>query len=149
MKKLLFAAMILIAISCAEAGKPEPQLLLRLMDYPGIAHSHNVQGCAVYGDLLFSMQDKGWCNVIDLESKDLVAQFPLGSYGQQNHANVSFSMFAVAAPASIRISSLSICAILSRSARMLTASTNGPGALTSVSSIPWNLMFMREYPSGR
>ena len=80
----------MLIAACTVGPRPEPELLLRLRDFDGIQHSHNVQGCAVYGDMLFSLQDKGWCNVIDLQTKELAGQFPLGSYGKENHANVAF-----------------------------------------------------------
>lgn len=92
MRKLVFAiaAGLLLAACAGPQQRPVPELMFRMRDYQEIQHSHNVQGCAVYGDLLFSMQDKGWCNVFDLKSSQLAAQFPLGSHGKQNHANVAF-----------------------------------------------------------
>jgi len=89
-KLLIVVASIFLLASCVGARRPVPELLFRFCDYPELEHSHNVQGCAVYGDFLFSMQDKGWCNVFDLETHELAAQFPLGSYGKNNHANVAF-----------------------------------------------------------
>ena len=86
---LLFAAALIVA-ACTAVQRPQPELLLRFSDYPELEHSHNVQGCAVFDGLLFSMQDKGWCNVFDLETLELAAQFPLASHGKQNHANVAF-----------------------------------------------------------
>ncbi len=90
MRKALTVALALLAIACTMPRRPVPELALRLSDYPEIAHSHNVQGCATYGDLLFSLSDKGWCNVFDLQTGEFPAQFPLGSQGRNNHANVAF-----------------------------------------------------------
>lgn len=90
MRRLLIVLTALAVFGCAERQRPVPELMLKLSDYPGIAHSHNVQGCAVYGDLLFSLTDKGWCNVFDLQTGEFPAQFPLASQGKQNHANVAF-----------------------------------------------------------
>ncbi|MBQ9462596.1 MAG: hypothetical protein IJU68_02940 [Bacteroidales bacterium] len=84
------AAAVLLLASCNTPQRPRPELMFRLIDFEEIEHSRNVQGCAVYGDLLFSLQDKGWCNVFDLEGKELEAQFPLGSQGRNNHANIAF-----------------------------------------------------------
>ena len=62
-KLLIVVSSALLLAACAEVRKPVPELLFSFCDYPELEHSHNLQGCAVYGDLLFSMQDKGWCNV--------------------------------------------------------------------------------------
>ena len=89
-KYLILAAAALTAICCTETKRPEPQLIISLSDFPELEHVHNMQGGAVYGDLFFSLQDKGWCNVFDLNSCMPVAQFPLGSAGKNNHANIAF-----------------------------------------------------------
>lgn len=91
MKKIAIIALLAAALACGRvAERPQPELMLRFRDFPELQHTHNVQGCATYGNLLFSMQDKGWCNVFDLRSCTPVAQFPLASYGKNNHANVAF-----------------------------------------------------------
>lgn len=91
MKRLILLALLAAAFSCGRLSeKPQPELMFRLREFPELQHTHNVQGCAIYGNLLFSMQDKGWCNVFDLRLCAPVAQFPLASYGKNNHANVAF-----------------------------------------------------------
>lgn len=91
MKKIVLAfTAALLSFACTRPARPVPELLFRLGDFPGIEHFHNVQGCAVYGDLLFSLQDKGFCNVFDLETGEHPASFPLASQGKNNHANVAF-----------------------------------------------------------
>lgn len=87
---LHLAAAALLVASCASPQRPVPVKLLDYADFPELEHSHNVQGCAVYGDYFFGLMDKGWCNVFDLKAGELAAQFPLGSQGKNNHANVAF-----------------------------------------------------------
>lgn len=89
-KVLILCSLAFTALYCAPQQRPEPELLMSLSDYPELEHIDNMQGGAVYGDLLFSMQDKGWCNVFDLRSRKPVAQFPLASAGKNNHANIAF-----------------------------------------------------------
>ena len=89
-KYLIVAAAVLLAAGCSATQRPEPQLIISLSDFPELEHIRNMQGGAVYGDLLFSLQDKGWCNVFDLHSRMPAAQFPLGSAGKNNHANIAF-----------------------------------------------------------
>lgn len=48
------------------------------------------QGMAIYGDLMFSMRDKGGCVVTNLKTKSYVSTFTLGSQGENNHVNVAF-----------------------------------------------------------
>lgn len=91
MKKLAIAAgLALLALSCGAPKRPAPELMFRMADFPELEHIRNVQGCATCGNLLFSMQDQGWCNVFDLRSRRPAAQFPLASQGRYNHANVAF-----------------------------------------------------------
>lgn len=91
MKKIALFTLCFAALACGNIQeRPEPELMFRLQDFPELQHTHNVQGCAILGDLLFSMQDKGWCNVFDLGSRTPVSQFPLASYGRNQHANVAF-----------------------------------------------------------
>jgi len=66
-----------------EGGAPQA---VPLMDAP----AYNVQGCAVWKDFLFSMFDGGECAVYDLAGRRLLSSFPLGSAGEDNHANVAF-----------------------------------------------------------
>ena len=86
---VLIAAAVLAA-ACSGTERPTPTLMFSLADYPELEHIKNVQGCAVYGDFFFSLQDKGWCNVFDLRTRKPVAQFPLASAGKNNHANLAF-----------------------------------------------------------
>ena len=60
MKRFVFAvSAALLFFACAEPVRPVPELLFRYTDFPEIEHIRNLQGCAVYGDLLFCLQDKG------------------------------------------------------------------------------------------
>lgn len=86
---IMIAAATLVT-ACNRPGRPSPQLLFSLSDFPELEHTKNMQGGAVFDDYLFSMQDKGWCNVFDLRTRKPIAQFPLASAGKNNHANVAF-----------------------------------------------------------
>ncbi len=66
-----------------DGGAPRAETLVN-------APSYNVQGCAVWKDCLFSLYDKGDCTVYDLPTGTMLSQFPLGSAGDDNHANVAF-----------------------------------------------------------
>ncbi|MBQ2107451.1 MAG: hypothetical protein II475_02045 [Bacteroidales bacterium] len=90
MKKLLILCALSALCACGRTNVPEPELLFSLSDYPELEHIKNMQGCAVSGDYFFSLQDKGWCNVFDLRKRKSISQFPLGSAGKYNHANVAF-----------------------------------------------------------
>jgi len=76
--------------ACGAAQRPAPEKLIDLADFQELEHVKNMQGGAVYGDLLFSMQNKGWCNVFDLRTRQPIAQFPLATHGKNNHANTAF-----------------------------------------------------------
>ena len=90
MKKILILCALSALCACGRTNVPEPELLFSLSDYPELEHIKNMQGCAVSGDYFFSLQDKGWCNVFDLRKRKSISQFPLGSAGKYNHANVAF-----------------------------------------------------------
>lgn len=90
-RKMIYAAVALMTFAgCNSNERPTPELIITLADFPELEHIKNVQGAAVCGDLLFSLQDQGWCNVLDLRTGKPVSQFPLASQGRNNHANVAF-----------------------------------------------------------
>ena len=90
MRRILLIVFLTALAACTPKSKPDPELMFSLSDFPELEHIKNMQGGAVYGDLLFSLQDKAWCNVFDLRSRKPIAQFPLASAGKNNHANVAF-----------------------------------------------------------
>ena len=92
MRKLLTAIFSLAtAIGCTHlVQRPSPEFLFSYSDFPELEHLRNVQGCAIDKGYLFSLEDRGWCNVFDLRINEPVAHFPLGSYGKENHANIAF-----------------------------------------------------------
>ena len=92
MRKLLTAIFSLaLAIGCTHlVQRPSPEFLFSFSDFPELEHLRNVQGCAIDKGYLFSLEDRGWCNVFDLRINEPVAHFPLGSYGKENHANIAF-----------------------------------------------------------
>lgn len=89
MRKCLIALAALLA-ACGPVKRPDAELLFRLSDFPELEHIDNVQGCAIWDNWLFSLQNEGWCNVFDLIDCEPAGQFPLGSRGKHNHANVAF-----------------------------------------------------------
>ena len=86
----MILALAVLAACSSGPRRPDPQLMFSLEDFPELEHVKNMQGGAVYGNLLFSLQDKGWCNVFDLRTCKPVADFPLASAGKNNHANIAF-----------------------------------------------------------
>jgi hypothetical protein len=92
MKKLLLTACVLATALCCTrvVQRPAPELIFSFNEFPELEHVHNIQGCAIDQDYLFSLEDKAWCNVFDLRINEPVAHFPLGSYGKHNHANIAF-----------------------------------------------------------
>ena len=81
---------MLLSACCRGPLRPLPRLEMEMNSFEDLQYKWNMQGCAVYGDLMFSLHDKGICVVVDLAKKELVAQFPLASSGENNHANIAF-----------------------------------------------------------
>ena len=85
-------AAILATASCTNRipARPDVELLFNQLDIEGIERTHNMQGLAISGDYMFTLRNTGICVVIDLSTEKLVAEFPLGSHGKNNHSNVAF-----------------------------------------------------------
>lgn len=85
-------AVILSALSCSGniPARPDVELLFNQHDITGLPDDWDVQGTAVSGDYLFSLRDTGRCVVTNLAGKKFIADFHLGSYHVNNHANSAF-----------------------------------------------------------
>lgn len=87
-------AFIIAAAALMVACTPANPSVEYLFNQSGLAKndpsSENVQGCAVYSDWFFSFRDGGYCVVSDLRDSSLVAEFPMGSFRPDNHANIAF-----------------------------------------------------------
>ena len=81
---------MLLSGCCRGPHRPLPRLEMEMNSFEDLQYKWNTQGCAVYGDQFFSLHNTGICVVFDLAKKELLAQFPLASFGENNHANTAF-----------------------------------------------------------
>lgn len=59
-------------------------------DVAGFYNKQTAQGFAIYKNKAFLLNHSGWCRVFDLKTKELLSDFPLGSFDVNNHANCAF-----------------------------------------------------------
>lgn len=80
MKRLILAT-LLVALSALSASA---QLRYAVT---GRYNKLSAQGMAICGDRAYLYNKTGYCRVLSLKTSKIVAEFPLGCYGEKNHAN--------------------------------------------------------------
>lgn len=63
--------------------------LFKIKDLNPIQATGAYQGMAIHGDYMFSLRNKGFCVVINIKDSCIISEFKLGSYCDNNHANVA------------------------------------------------------------
>jgi hypothetical protein len=88
---LAFSALVALgatsALNAQPLPEPEVQQAVKQYPLPGAYEKKSAQGLAVYGDNALLFNDTGLCRIYDLKTLKKLAEFPLASAAEHNHAN--------------------------------------------------------------
>lgn len=98
MKKIVLLFVFVFSVLCVVQGQqlvdPEKDFDYSVWFVKGDIHNNqgkkiSQQGLEMWDDYIFSLMDKGYCNVYSFSNRDSLplAKFKLASFGKDNHAN--------------------------------------------------------------